>query len=199
MYQLTIIPVLFCSLFSFGQSFVVENNDQNKILYRGFENTLKIGQTHEDYPSYKLETINCEATALSGSTDTYLVKPKTNAKFAQINFIVNGKVQDSTSFVIQNLPSPSLFLGNQESNSKIGKATNLEVKYSNGIALKSDFRVSRWESMQKDQHFEGLGNNLSPEMISYIYALPEGETISIMVDVLSPDGITRKLIGNWIK
>lgn len=201
MKKLAILGVIFLGSNSFAQKIVVENIDHNKVLYRGFENKLVIGSTDGDLESFQLEAINCDVSksGAKGSENTFIVKTSPNARTAKINFISNGAVISSTEFVVQNLPSPELFWGNQKTGSTISDARVLQIKYPMEVSLQSNFEIARWKCIHSGESFEGEGNVLSQEILDVTSEMSAGEIIQMEVHVLGSDGITRKLMGSWVK
>lgn len=61
MKKLAILGILFLGFNSSGQELADKNTDQNKILYRGFENKIVLDQIGDDNQLYQIEAINCKA------------------------------------------------------------------------------------------------------------------------------------------
>jgi hypothetical protein len=194
MKKLAFIGAVMVSLTSFSQDVFIENEDQNKILFRGFENHIKIGSELEDFT---IEAVNCEVTQTAGKN--YLVKVNSNARTAMINFLSNGKIIDSETFVVQNLPSPDLFWGEHVSGSTLPQGNDLAVKYTPGISLRSNFEVVSWSCELDGKEFNGQGNTLSTEFIEQTGRSASGDKITIIANVKGPDGIVRKISGSWVK
>ncbi len=199
MKTVAILGIILLGMNAFGQNMVVKNNDQNKVLYRGYDNRVTIGQTGTNAKDFKLEAINCQLAEVTGQKGTYIIKPSSAARTAQINFVANGKTVDSTVFVIKSLPSPVFYWGNNEVGSDVPNASTLEMKYPPGVAIDASFAIVNWECRIGEMSFKGSGNVLSQEMLDVTKVLPVGGTVSIMATVNTPDGIARKVAGSWVK
>ena len=199
MKKLAILGTIFLGLNTFGQNIVLENIDHNLLLYRGFENKFTIGQTVGTNETFQMEAINCEVSKMDGYESTYIVKPKSKARTAQINFFSNGQFVDSATFIVRNLPSPSLFWGSQETGSSVSNSPEMHIKYPSEVTLKSNFEIISWKCNREGTDFKGLGNILTQEMLDYTKSMATGESVEILVNVMSEDGITRRLVGTWVK
>jgi hypothetical protein len=199
MKKLAVLGVIFLSFNSFGQDLIVENIDQNKVLYRGFENKLIIGKIDGNGEVFQMEAFNCEVSKLDGNANTYIVKTKSKARTAKINFISDGQITDSAKFIVRNLPAPSLFWGNQEAGSNVSNSSEMKIKYPFGITLKSSFEIVSWKCHSKDTKYEGVGNLLSQEFLDFTKSIKTGEFITIVVNVKGEDGVIRRLTGSWVK
>ncbi len=199
MKTVAILGIAFLGMNAFGQNMVVETNDQNNVLYRGYENRVTIGQAGTNAKDFKLEAINCQLAEVTGQKDMYIVKPSSAARTAQINFVSNGKIVDSTVFVVESLPSPLFYWGNNENGSDVSSASTLEIKYPSDVALDASFTITNWECKIGEMSFKGSGSVLSQKILDVTKALPVGGTVNIIVTVNTPDGIARKVVGSWVK
>lgn len=199
MKTVAILGIAFLGMNAFGQNMVVETNDQSKVLYRGYDNRVTIGQAGTNAKDFKLEAINCQLAEVTGQKNTYIVKASAAARTAQINFVSNGKTIDSTVFVIKSLPSPVFYWGNNENGSDISNSSQLQIKYPSGVAIDARFTITNWECKIGEMNFKGSGSVLSQEMLDVTKVLPVGGTVSIMAQVVGGDGITRKVAGSWVK
>jgi len=185
MKKLAILGTIFLGFTSFGQDLAVENTDNNKILYRGFENKIVLDQFGDDNHSFQIEAINCEVIKPdeNRSEDVYIVKTKNKARTATINIVSNGQTIERMAFNVENLPSPSLFWGNSEAGSTISNSAEIVIKYSTGVTLEPNFEIVGWTCSLDDLEFNGQGNLLSQEMLDYTKSMVTGELITIEVKV----------------
>lgn len=194
--------ILFCSAnHSNAQNFIVENDNHHKIIYRGFANKVTLGPIGKSVKNVRMECIHCEIKQLEyrKTPNTYIIRTKSRERTAQLNFFSNGQLVDSTVFVIQNLPAPVFFWGNNENGETIPSSRKLFVKYPSGITLKSDFRVRNWVCYINEEPFSGTGNVLSPEAMNQTKLLAKGEVVKIMITVGGSDSVMRKMVGTWVK
>ncbi len=199
MKTVAILGIAFLGMNAFGQNMVVETNDQNNVLYRGYDNRVTIGQAGTNAKDFKLEAINCQVAEVTGQKNTYIVKASSAARTAQINYVSNGKTIDSTVFVIKSLPSPVFYWGNNEIGSDISNAPQLQIKYPSGVAIDASFTIVQWECMIGEMNFKGSGSVLSQKIMDVTKALPVGGTVNITAQVVGGDGITRNVVGSWVK
>ena len=199
MKKLAILGIIFLGFNSFAQDLASENIDQNNVLYRGFENKIVFDQIGDDSEEFQMEAINCEVSKSDRNENTYTVKTRSKARTAKINFISNGQISDSATFIVQNLPVPSLIWGHNITGGTISNSKEIRIKYSPGIALESNFEIVSWNCSQKDAKFDGQGNQLSQEMLDHTKSMTKGEFITIEVKVKGVDGVIRKLSGSWEK
>lgn len=201
MKKLVLIGIVLFGLNSFAQDFIADNINHNQILYRGFENKLTFDQIGCETDGYQMETVNCELSKqeVADSENFYIVKTNSSAKSAKIRFISDGQAVDSMEFVVQNLPRPFLYWGNQKSGSNFSASQEIQLKYVTGVTLKSSFEVVGWESNESGQTFSGKGGSLSSEFLEFAESLATGESISIEAQVRGGDGIVRPVKGFWVK
>jgi len=197
MKKLAILGIIFLGFNSFGQDLAIENTNQNKILYRGFENKIVLNQIGDDNQSHQIEAINCEV--LKQDKNTYLVKTRTKAQTAKINIVSNGQTIESIPFNVENLPSPSLFWGTNKAGSTSSESAEIEIKYAPEVSFEANFEIVEWACSINETKFDGQGNLLSKEMLDGTNSMTTGELIIIDVKVKGEDGIIRKLSGSWVK
>lgn len=196
MKTLAIFGIIFLGFNSIGQNTTANNQ---KVLYRGFENQVNLDQIISRNQNFKVETINCDATSLDQSKNEYMVRVHSNVRTAQLNFTSNGKVIDSMAFVVQNLPVPSLFWGDNDSGSYVSKSMELQMKYPVEVNFKATFTIISWECTMKDVIYRANGSSLSQEVLTATESLNSGEEVQIVANVISSDGIVRKISGTWLK
>lgn len=196
---LYLIGCVFLSLGAFSQDFAIENTEHMKVLYRGYENKLTLGQIGCADPDVEIVPINCTLTKLDDSENTYVVKVNSSAREVKINFVSNGAILHSAVFAVKNLPVPSLFWGNNESGSNFSDSNELSVKYNSSVPFVQDFEVLRWSCLHGDDAFGGKGNLLSSAFMDYMKSVKTGDSIKIEITFQSSDGIVRSFSGSWIK
>lgn len=200
MKKLSIVGIILCSFHSIGQDIVVESMDHTKLLYRGYENKLLVGQIGVSNHDVQLEGIHCNVSKLDGYENAYIVKPAANAKRAQINFISNGQRINSASFLVQNLPSPSLYWGEEKAGGHVSNSPELEIRYPAGITLTSRFEIMGWKCKVTDTNiYGGAGNLLSNSLLKFTESMEKGEQLLLEVQVKGGDGIIRNLAASWEK
>ncbi len=190
--------LVFSALTANAQRFVSESIDQNKILFRGFMNQVRIGQVDGTNSDYEIKATNCEVTK-GKDAHTYIIKTTSREKTASLEFISNGRSLDKLDFVIQNLPSPDVYWGYAQSGKGFSSSQDLTVHYGPGVSIKADFRVTSYEIIHGDHKFSASGSKLNVDFMKYASSLKKGETIAMTVKVLSPDGITRMIPASWTK
>lgn len=186
--------IIIFSFNSFAQDVAVENIDHNQILYRGFQNKLVITPANENI---QLDPINCQISKLEGQENTYIVLTKSKSRTATINFVSDGKVLETRSFLIQNLPVPELYWGDQKSGSTTSNTSEIQLKYPKGVTLKSNFEIVNWQASINGKQYEGKGSTLTKELIDSLSTLDKGEIIQITTHVKNKDGITKLMKGTW--
>lgn len=186
--------IIIFSFNSFAQDVAVENIDHNQILYRGFQNKLVITPANENI---QLDPINCQISKLEGQENTYIVLTKSKSRTATINFVSDGKVLETRSFLIQNLPVPELYWGYQKSGSTISNTSEIQLKYPKGVTLKSNFEIVNWQASVQGKQFKGKGHTLTKELIDSMSTLDKGEIIQITTQVKNKDGVTKLMKGTW--
>lgn len=198
MKNLTVLAAIIFNLSVFAQEFLIENTQHDEVLYRGFENKIKVGQIGAGSDKFQIEGINCEVLKVDNE-NIYVVKAKSKSRTAMINFISNGQIIDSAVFIVENLPSPSLFWGGVESGSITSSLSDIRVGYTSGIRLKSNYKIVSWNSVVNNESFEGTGSVLSSEMLNAVADLAKSAAVSIQVKVVGADGIYRQIAGSWQK
>lgn len=193
------LGILFIGFTSFGQNVTAEHSKDNNILYRGFENEVRLNPFENNSQTFQIETINCKVTKENSESNTYSVKTDNSKSTAQINNLVDGKVIESKFFRVQNLPSPTLYWGNNETGTTSSNTAELFVSYAPGIQLDANFKILSWECQLANSQYNGVGNVLSQEMMDATKKLASGELIVILMTVKSEDGILRKVVGSWVK
>lgn len=183
---------------------VVSLPDMN-VLYKGYDNVVM--GTASGFPSDRvsLSGSNCK---ISKKGKGYVARVS-SGKTASIS--VMGKKEDGSSvnlgkfeFRVKNLPPPSIYLGGLEDGATVSKAnikaqTKLFAKYDPSIPLNVTFSIKSWSLSVTGapREVKGTGSNLSPQAKALIKGVQKGGTVSFMVQVKGPDGVSRKKSGSF--
>lgn len=201
MKRILLLGALLMQAATYAQNFVVQNIEHTQILYRGYNNQLLIGRIGSEMDDYQIEGSNCDVQKLENGEgeNLFIVKPNAKTRCAAIRFLHNGELKDSIHFLVQNLPSPSIYWGNQQSGSYTSTEPNLIIKYPLEIRLQSSFEIVSWRCVLNKKTVQGTGNILSQEILDFTRSLKPGEEFSIILKVKGEDGIYRELAGVWEK
>ena len=200
MKKILLFTGLFLSLFASAQNFVVEEVGLEKILYRGFENSVYIHALKKNLIDFELDPVNCEIISTESiESNLYILKPVGRAKTATLCFVSGDKIIDSVHFVVQPLPTPNLYWGNQAHGMGFSDSPELTLRYATGVAFKNDFRIISWKAASGDEYFSGRGAILSEAFLSHASSTAKGSSITITVTFVSADGVARKMAGVWHK
>ena len=189
--------------YTVGAPMGVVSLPEMNVLYKGYNNVVT--GTASGFPSDKvsLSGSNC---SVSKSGDGYIAKVS-SGKTAYIT--VSGQKDDGSSvslgkfeFRVRNLPPPSIYLGGLADGSSVSKASlkaqsKIFAKYGPEVPLKAVFTVKSWtlNVTGAPREVKGTGSVLTSKAKSLIKGVQKGGTVSFMVSVKGPDGITRKKSG----
>jgi len=169
------------------------------VLYRGYQN--KVVGAASGYPSYKL--IGTTNVTLTQSGQEYIASPGAgrDAVISLQGVSPDGKSANlgTFNFRVRNMPKPSVKLGSIEDGDTPDPAvvkaqTRLFAGYGDDITLVANFNITRYEIVVSGapRPEAGTGSTLSAGALSLIKQARSGNTITIMTDVVGPDGKSRK-------
>ncbi len=169
------------------------------VLYRGYQN--KVAGAASGFPNFDI--VGKSNVSISKSGKEYVANPGSGRE-ALIDIV--GVAEDGSKatlgtfdFRVQNLPSPSVYLGALEDGAEapagtIRAQTRLFAKYPPEIPLKVEFSLVSWEvnvsGAPKPE--SGTGQNLTPKAMNLIKQAQRGQSVSFMTNVKGPDGKIRK-------
>lgn len=188
-----------CLVFAQSPTAAIELTKSN-ILYRGYENKVKIAVNDTEGQIVSLVGNNCSVQALKTPYE-FIVKPGNDktVSLSVVLTIVEGQetIVSTTEYRIKLLPDPSIFWGiNKSGNQASLIDTTLEVRYIYEVPLESNFRILKWTMHSEFGNASGDGADLTNAR-SVLNKVDRESTISMKVYVLSPDGITRMMSANW--
>ena len=172
---------------------------QTPILYRGFNNTLKIVAPEGDHHSFSLIGTGC---MLARQDDIYVVKPG-NADSVTLTIVMGGAHEQKSlvgkkTYKVMNLPDPSLHVNTQLATSQnIREAQFFELKYLPEVPLSTRFEVTSWMMLVNGEIHTGNNHIVTQNVAEILKTSPKGTKIQISLNVLGPDGITRKYAENF--
>jgi hypothetical protein len=187
--------VLLVATFAFTQqpSAAIELIESN-ILYRGFENKVKIAVNETDGQTISLVGNNCTVKALKAPNE-FIVKPG-NDKITTLSVVLTNSegeetIVSTTEYRIKLLPDPDIYWGKIKSGNEATLSDDkLEIGYVYDCPLQSNFIVLKWKMYSDLGDVSGNGPNVTA-IRSVLENISEPTVISFTVHVLSPDGITR--------
>lgn len=172
---------------------------QTPILYRGYNNTIKIVAPGNDQNTFSLIGTGC---MLSRQEDVYTVKPG-NADSVSLTIVMGGAHQQKSlvgtrSFKVMNLPEPSLHVNTQLATSiNIREAQFFELKYLPEIPLSARFEVLNWMMLVNGEIHTGNNHIVTQNVAEILKTSPKGTKIQISLNVRGEDGITRKYVEDF--
>lgn len=161
------------------------------ILYRGFENHLKLIQDENDANQYTIVGTHCVIIKkdLDGQdlpSNTYIIKTTTSLNSARINLFKHSESGNELvgmqTFAVENLPIPSVCINNVASGNSIDRDPKLiEVKYDSKVAPKVKYDVTGWTVLIDGAIF--TGNNYMPteELKAVVNSISSGTKFEIVV------------------
>ena len=198
-----IIVVLLCRCLTneiFAQEPIgaIELPEMN-ILYRGYPNKVVFAVTNNGDRNIIVNAVNC--TVEEPVNGGYTIARPGGGKTAILSLILtDGEQYDTIKRVhyrVSNLPDPILYWGGSKSNSKATlHSTSLFAKYPPEVPLNASFSIAEWSIFDKGDTISGVGNNLeSADSLFRSFEVPT--VVTIQTVVVGPDGIRRKILGNW--
>jgi hypothetical protein len=169
------------------------------VLYRGYQN--KVVGAASGYPSYKL--VGTNNVTLTQSGQEYIASPGAGreAVISLQGVSPDGKSANlgTFNFRVRNMPKPSIKLGSiQDGDSPdpatVKAQTRIFAGYGDEIPLVANFNVTKYEIVVSGapRPEGGTGSNLSAGALGLIRQARSGNTITVMTDVVGPDGKSRK-------
>jgi hypothetical protein len=165
---------------------------QNKIsiLYRGFENKVELGSANGD----STLRLAGEDVVIEKKFNYWIVKPLQGMRSAKL-FAINksGDTLNSQVYIIRNLPTTVLNLGQIEDGQKI---TNLQdrklvVKMPYQCMIQPETIINDWNlEIEGEKSFSGKGDLLSDDVIKKMSNLKNGTLIKITCNYII-NGITK--------
>jgi gliding motility-associated protein GldM len=169
------------------------------VLYRGYPN--KVVGAASGYADYKL--VGTNNVTLSKQGQEYIASPGSGreATISLQGVSPDGKSANlgSFQFRVRGMPKPSVKLGSCEDGSthtaNVVKAqTRIFAGYGDEIPLQATFTVKGYEIAVSGapRAESGSGPNLSGPALGLIKQARPGATITLMTEVVGPDGITKR-------
>ncbi|MCR9172875.1 MAG: hypothetical protein NXI10_10300 [bacterium] len=193
------IALAFVASISIGQtsSVAIENMEEN-ILFRGYQNKIKITSHTEEDCAYRLSGTNVSITVKDGY---FIVKP---GQGKTVDLTVTEKCMDGNATVVRkkeyrvkNLPTPTLHWGWTPAGKAVeNQKPELSCSYVDYFQLDVKFTVDSWEAEYNGKTYSGEGTDISP-INELIQTFTELEELTITASIQGPDGITRKIDGTW--
>ncbi|NRA11907.1 MAG: hypothetical protein HRT57_08130 [Crocinitomicaceae bacterium] len=186
-------------MISYAQSSLeVENlslNTDSYILYRGFENEVKI-TFNNSKDDLEVVGINCEIVELENH---FIVKPNSAAK-AYIKISKGEKLIRTLMYDVSNVPDPFIYLGKVKSGWEIvGYEESLSAKYLEEINLKREFKVKKTMLFIDGGKLESTSDKLSEEMLRRIQMADSKTVFNFNCFVECEDGVTRIMSASFTK
>ncbi len=186
-------------LFAQVPTTAIETTDQN-VLYLGYENKVKIAANDSKGEKITLSGSNCTVAA-TDTPNEYIVKVRKGDK---ATLSISSLASDGTVTLIRNeeyriipLPTVSIYWGNAQAGEKASlKDKKLSVKYASDVPFEADFQILKWEISSDFGNTKGVGIDLTTATALFENIDTE-TTITMVLDVQSADGITRKIGANW--
>ncbi len=173
---------------------------QLNILYRGYNNLVKIAVSNSENCLVTLVGQNCSISEDS-LTGNYIVRPGTaKVTYLTVNSYCNDSLvySNTSEFRVSNLPDPSIYWGSSKSGNKAAiRSQLLQAKYPPEIPLKSQFTVRSWGLYHNGEcKATGTGGNISGAS-EYLDSLTEPTSLQFKVIVQGPDGISRQIEATY--
>ncbi len=183
---------------------VVVNTSLNRaeaVLFRGYENQIRIRKAASDDATYTLQAEGCSlisqtADGRNMAPGSYIAKPS-REPYVQFTVLRGETVVGTVQFKVSNMPDPKIFLGSTPSGSRLYEVSkSVTMGFPEEVPLDFDVHVVSWKFELGGREYKG-GNQLSDEAVVAIKAMPKGSPLIIQVRCISPDGITRLISGTW--
>lgn len=169
------------------------------VLYRGYQN--KVVGAASGYPDYRLT--GTSNVTLTKSGQEYIASPGAgrDAVISLQGVSPDGKAANlgTFNFRVRNMPKPSVKLGSIEDGdtpdaATVRAQTRLFAGYGDDIPLNANFNITRYEINVSGapRPEAGTGSTLSAGAQGLIRQARSGNTVTIMTDVVGPDGKSRK-------
>lgn len=171
------------------------------IIFRGYDNQIKLAVDKIDPSKLKIVGEGCEAQK-SGEANTYILRVKTPEKTASIAVLmVDGKQTDTLTtknFRVMNLPVPELYLDNRVSGDSVNSSTHeLVIGYPAEFPIHLDVTIKAWEVNLNGKIISGSGNVLTG-LETYFAKNSLPLTLQVSVKFVTPDGPMRIVTGKWL-
>ncbi|XOV68251.1 MAG: hypothetical protein ACFHU9_03555 [Fluviicola sp.] len=195
---LTLLSI-FSMLLSYAQesSVAIENIEMN-VLYRGYENKIKVGMPTSEDGTLFLTGSNVTITRKG---DFFIVKPGVG-KTAELQ-VIETKSDGTQIFVgskeyrVAILPTPVLHWGSIPAGKAImNEMPVLSAGYGRSHPFNHQFRIVKWYADYDGKEYSADGTDIS-DLSNLVSTFTELTEITISAYVNGGDGITRKIDGTW--
>jgi hypothetical protein len=186
---------------SFAQELIVQNNNVEQLLYRGFRNSISVSMSDIPFEDLIFKCIHCEIQSDTSKNGIIMLpkKERTAELFVSAKSHPDKKIKQS--FRVQNLPNPEVFIGVKRNEDLVGLGelkNELKIGYDQSILLKNNFTIDGWEVCKNGKCISGTSNSLSKEAISLLEnEKSDSFTLSIKTASLN-DGIMRILNARFL-
>lgn len=205
------IMFVFASLVTFSQKAapaleILSSSNDEKVLYRGFNNLVEIKTADGDSTDYYLLGSNCYVTRMDPSGEKlpfnqYIVKPG-KKDFSNINIAVteNGvsKMLARETFTIKNVPPAMVYLDTYKDGDVITRDVELiQITFDKKAGFRTQFGIKEWSIMINGVEYTGSNHVISSEVSEVLQKVPSGTSIEITVTSEGNDGVARKCAATY--